>query len=72
MIGLTGCGFCRWSVTSEAGCPRIPILDGLARRGLIAWLAVRDNAETPTHWVILCDEHFEKTKRKRRKPLIFP
>jgi hypothetical protein len=40
------------------------------QRGLMAWLALRDDARTPTHWVVLCDEHFEKTNR--RKPMIFP
>lgn len=43
---------------------------GAKRRGLIAWIAVRNDPETPTHWVVLCEAHFEKTKRK--KPLVFP
>lgn len=40
------------------------------RSGLISWLALRNDKRTPTQWVTLCDEHFEKTARK--KPLIFP
>lgn len=38
--------------------------------GLISWLALRDDERTPTHWITLCDDHFEKTSRKR--PEIFP
>jgi hypothetical protein len=38
------------------------------RGGLTAWLASRNDVRTPTHWIVLCDDHFEKTKRA--KPLI--
>ena len=44
--------------------------DAPERLGLIAWVAVRQDNRSPTHWVVLCDEHFERTTRK--KPLIFP
>jgi len=53
---------------NEERCQDCPE-DGDRQRGLIAWIAVRNDAETPTHWVVLCDEHFEKTKRKR--PLVY-
>ena len=35
------------------------------RRGLIAWLAKRDDSRTPTQWITLCDEHFATTSRKK-------
>ena len=39
--------------------------DSEPQRGLIAWLALRDNPQTPTQWITLCEEHFEKTSRKK-------
>lgn len=54
---------------NEARCQDCPE-DAEEQRGLIGWWAVRDDDRTPTYWVTLCDEHLEKTKRK--KPCIFP
>jgi hypothetical protein len=34
------------------------------------WVQDAANDRTPTHWVVLCDEHFEHTSRK--EPLVFP
>lgn len=31
--------------------------------GLIAWLTLRDNPQSPTEWIVLCDEHLAATKR---------
>jgi hypothetical protein len=33
--------------------------------GLIAWLAPRNDPQSPTHWIILCDDHFQKTSRDK-------
>lgn len=49
-----------------ADCPS----DVGPRRGLISWLALRDNERTPTHWVTLCDEHLEKTTRRKPSNLL--
>lgn len=38
------------------------------RTGLIAWLALRNDERTPTHWITLCEEHLDKTSR--RKPVV--
>lgn len=53
---------------SEAAC--VDCADQVRRRGLIAWIALRENPDSPTQWITLCDEHYDRTKRP--KPLIFP